>query len=168
LFTPLLDWPYSFYIAIYFAFINEYKPESGYRGVYALRYDFNLLGKICDYNENRSEYNKFEIIESTSNDNPRVINQAGLFSKMPYRFNLENWVKAYLDDLGKNSSEIYFYKILIVDSERLRILRELNLMNINPKTIFPDLNGAALNCNHILDLKIDKFLDKKKKDHHIK
>ena len=44
----------------------------------------------------------------------------------------------------------------------MKILRELNLMNINPNTIFPDLQGAALNCNHILDLKSDKYRETRK------
>ena len=51
---------------------------------------------------------------------------------------------------------IIFVKIQILERERAICLRNLNSMNINPATLFPDLIGAAKYCN--LKLEIDNIL----------
>lgn len=152
LFTPLLDWSFSLHISLYFTFIDETPPKNGFRAIYALHKQ-KIEEKAEIYNMNKNEYDKFEIIESMSNQNIRIINQAGLFTKMPFKFNLKNWI---IENFKGDNESCYYFKILIPNSERMRILRELNLMNINPNVIYPDLQGASLNCNHMLELKSDK------------
>ena len=149
--TPLLDWSYSFYIALFFAFTSEktnISSKSSFRSVYALGVFYEEFKTQMDYyNKEKEGYTKFKIVESTSNDNPRVINQAGLFTKLPFRFDISQWTE---DRFRGESQRRYFIKINIPDSERGNILQELDLMNINSKTVYPDLIGSALDCNYRL------------------
>ncbi|HMR56888.1 MAG TPA: FRG domain-containing protein, partial [Cyclobacteriaceae bacterium] len=154
LFTPLLDWSFSFHISLYFAFIEEIKPVNGYRTIFALHRQ-GVTDRVKEYNKEKTEHDKFDIVESMSDENPRIINQAGLFTKIPLDFNLQHWVH----DQFKGMTKGYFFIIEINDKERMRILKELNLMNINPKTVFPDLHGSSMNCNHKLMLNADKAVN---------
>ncbi len=152
LYSPLLDFTFSFFIAIYFAFIEDCKPISGYRKIYALHLK-GIKDKMELYNQEKTEMKKFEIVESMSHENPRIINQAGLFLKIPLDFCVEDWFRKQLND----ENRAYYFEIEINNENRLRILKELDLMNINPKTIYPDIYGATENCNHQLMLMSDKF-----------
>lgn len=40
------------------------------------------------------------------------------------------------------------------ENERSHILNQLNLMNINSSTLFPDLSGSAKHCNYLLNKKV--------------
>ena len=151
LYTPLLDWTYSFHIALYFCFYTENKPESGFRSVFAL-HKKSIREQMELYNAGKSEYQKLEIIDSLSDENMRIINQAGLFTKTPLGFDIEQWIPKTFTNV---TTEAYLLKINIPNSERMRILKELYLMNITPKTIYPDLHGASLDCNYHLNLLAD-------------
>jgi len=152
LYSPLLDWTYSFHVALFFSFIEDIEPKNGLRSIYAL-HKKSIIQKAYEYNQGKDKFEKFEIVESMSNENPRIVNQAGLFTKIPFNFDIQQWVS---ENYKEENNSIYFFKINIPESERMKILKELNLMNISPKTIYPDLNGASLDCNFQLTLLADK------------
>lgn len=137
--TPLLDWSLSPYVAAYFAFV-EPDPDANYRAIYSLNRD-----KI--QNENPCG-NEVKFINPLTDYNSRIVNQSGLFTQTSIYFNLEDWIKETFNEL--NDTPI-LTKILIPNSERFSCLDSLNLMNINHLTLFPDLHGAAIQCNSKLE-----------------
>jgi hypothetical protein len=93
-----------------------------------------------------------EFFTPQSDENPRLINQAGLFSRAPDRMTIEEWVKQSFLKEEKRSVAV---KIMIPDDCRRAALRSLNRMNINHLTLFPDLYGAAAFCN--MSVEIDGY-----------
>lgn len=83
-----------------------------------------------------------------------MVNQNGLFTKMPLGFDFEEWI---FNNFSDQTDPCVFFKIDIPNSLRIQILNILDLMNINPGTIYPDLFGASLNANHTLLLTEHKF-----------
>ncbi|MHA4987301.1 FRG domain-containing protein [Cetobacterium somerae] len=140
--TPLLDWTYTPYVASYFAYIDSI-TGSPYRVVYALNRKFledviNLSG------------DEVKIIEVENHFNKRLINQQGLFIYGPFESDLEKW----LEENNYGQEKIILYKFMIPNSERILILKMLNKMNINPKSLFPDLTGASNHTNLEIELEI--------------
>jgi hypothetical protein len=136
--TPLLDWSKSPYIAAYFAFRN--KRPTLTKAIYAI-------------NKEEIVRNDFEIecIEPLSNYNARLVNQSGVFIKLPQGTSLEEWVKCKFH----GSNKPILVKFIITEIEpytREVILTQLNRMNINALTLYPDLIGSSLFCN----LKLEK------------
>ena len=90
-----------------------------------------------------------EFIKPFSDDNQRLINQNGLFTRSPIGEDLEKWI----DGNYKNHKRYILMKILIPNSNRIDCLRTLNRMNINHLTLFPDLFGASVYCNLYSEIK---------------
>lgn len=158
--TPLLDWTKSPFVAAYFAFIGEDDSENitDYRMVYAL--SINLTQNKSDaiqLNHNgHGPPDIIEFFEPLSNENPRLVNQNGLFSKgCDYR-NIESWVK----DHFAGSKKSVLIKMSIPNRDRKECLQVLNSMNINHLTLFPDLFGTSKYCNLALRL-IEAFKNHK-------
>jgi len=93
-----------------------------------------------------------EFHEPLSDENARLVNQGGLFSRTPIKVDVEQWIKQNFD---KNDKYFRLIKITIPNKDRSICLRSLNRMNINHLSLFPDLFGAGQYCN--LDLLIDKY-----------
>jgi hypothetical protein len=94
---------------------------------------------------------EIEFIRPMSDENQRLVNQGGLFSRSPIGENLEGWVQR-----NYNGHDRYILmKILIPNKDREMCLRMLNRMNINHLTLFPDLFGASKFCNTFAE--IDKY-----------
>ncbi|RED07009.1 FRG domain-containing protein [Ectopseudomonas oleovorans] len=151
LFTPLLDWSESPYVAAYFALTKE-KPDTEYASVYA-------LGRSACERENdriklatKSEIAPIlEFVRPMTDDNPRLISQRGLFTRAPNFVSIEEWVETYFEKVTRG----VLLQIDIPHSARSRALVSLNKMNINHLSLFPDLYGAGKHCN--LALNIDKY-----------
>ena len=152
--TPLLDWSNSFYVALYFAFENQTKSESGYRSVWAFHTCSNVTKAMEEFNNNKEPKDQFKFVDPVSDENPRLVSQSGLFTKQPLRndFNLVDWVQNNF--IGERSP--YLIKIDIPEHERLRILKQLKMMNVHAATLFQDLEGSAKYCNLELELLKDK------------
>ena len=161
--TPLLDWTESPFVAAYFAFLEKDFPagskesitDASQRFIYALSKDFERWGPRNPKDGKPSgSYTKF--VEPVLDDNPRLINQRGLFTLSMSEIDIEERVrKCYKDDPRKGRSRIIFVRIKMNGSERYKILRNLNRMNINHATLFPDLIGASEYCN--VGLEIENF-----------
>jgi hypothetical protein len=76
-------------------------------------------------------------------ENSRLINQNGLFSRCTAGRALEQWVHEQWPSYSKG----VLIKMLIPDRGRTDCLRSLNKMNINHLTLFPDLHGASSYTN---------------------
>ncbi|OOR99691.1 hypothetical protein B0186_07270 [Canicola haemoglobinophilus] len=148
--TPLLDWTYSPYVSLFFAF-EEIVENEDYRVVYALNKD-NLLNRLSEYFSH--EYNKL-FFEPKIDPFGRLINQSGLFTIAPPCTTLEDTL---IDELRKvcitreNDIADYICKIYIKSTqyERRECLSDLRKMNIHHGTLFPDLIGATKYCNQMI------------------
>lgn len=143
LYTPLIDWTESIYIAAYFAFERPEKPINGFRSIYVInRFEFENKFSVLSHG--------FELIDPLQDDNDRIIAQAGLLTKIPTGISFEKWLDKY------DSSDM-LTKLKIPDSERRLILNDLRLMNIDGSTIYPDLHGSAIGCNMWIESMFDNL-----------
>lgn len=153
--TPLLDWTTSPFVAAYFAFAEEDEDDqSDSRVVFALSKTIPLKKskEIAAAVETGGVAPIIEFHRPDSNENPRLLSQGGLFTRLHSSDGIEAWLSEHMpEDLDKK----ILFRILIPNSERRRCLRALNRMNINPMSLFPDLYGASKYCN--LALRIERY-----------
>jgi hypothetical protein len=142
--TPLLDWTYSPFVAAYFAFCSEENENSDHRVIYALQH--RLTEDKCVFLE-KLHGDKFKEHLTTftpmTDENSRLVNQGGLFTKSPHGVDIETWVKKHF----KTHDRGILIKILVPNTSRKLALINLNRMNINHSSLFPDLYGSSKHCN---------------------
>lgn len=135
--TPLMDWTQSYWIALYFAFCDA-EAMCKTRAVYAA----DLL-VICD--KSASLHNDVQLVDPESHDNPRLTCQRGLLLKLLTARSLEDWVQEHF----RGDDRVVLTKIMIPNEDIEYCLRDLNRMNINHTSLFPDLTGAAAYANTV-------------------
>ena len=153
--TPLLDWTESPFVAAYFAFREKdvSNEPSDARFIYALSRDIWRWGP-ADSLEGKP-YDRFiRFVNPLSDENPRLLNQKGLFTlPMSDEISIEHIVPfCYATDSENTQRRIIFVRIKIHNFDRENCLRNLNRMNINHATLFPDLTGAGDYCNVKLEI----------------
>ena len=149
LYTPLLDWSESPFVASYFAFLPDDIKFEEQVVVYALsrngcgRINKNLKSK--PEKDASAQVDTLDFIRPLTDENPRLINQRGLFTRVPSQTTVDEWIMSnfkYSTSVGAPLLKIY-----IPANERVSALKSLNRMNVNHLSLFPDLDGASKYCN---------------------
>jgi len=103
-------------------------------------------------NPSTSEDDLFvKYIKPSFDDDSRLANQSGLFTKSPIGVDIEQWVRGNFSVVGK--AKVILLKLTLPNTERTTILKALNRMNINHLSLFPDLPGASKFSNMMLEIK---------------
>jgi hypothetical protein len=140
--TPLLDWSQSPYVALFFALTDLTTPKSGYRSLWALHStDLDKINKW--YESEKKNDSQIELINPLIDENNRLVNQNGLFTKIDLQNDIEKWVT-------ESEAEIKWITLQKIDfSDKIRdeALLYLDCMNINYSSLFPDLFGSSMDSN---------------------
>jgi hypothetical protein len=171
--TPLLDWSASPYIALFFAFSNNQKychlsnENSHRRSVWCLNsrriqeVEFHALHsaapKRVDDGGRRIvrnsflEENRLTFVIPDIDENQRLVVQSGSFTYCRSGQAVDEWVERFLPE-----EQDVLIRIDIEEPFGLRrkILKSLDLMNINYASLFPDISGA---CSHVNSIAEDFF-----------
>lgn len=87
----------------------------------------------------------------TSHENIRFLAQGGVFTKALEGEDVKTRIqKCYHETNHQN--RIVLVEILIPESSRMECLKDLDWMNINHASLFPDIEGASVFCNWKLEM----------------
>ena len=139
--TPLLDFTRSPFVALYFSFLEE--SDSTYRSVFAVHAN-GIMEKSKEIKSAKDESEIIDLFTPMTEENDRLINQAGVFARLPPESHLEDWVETHFSGI---TDKAILIKIHIPNRMIEECLINLNRSNINHLTLFPDLLGASIHVN---------------------
>jgi hypothetical protein len=142
LYTPMLDWTRSPYVALFFA-LNQ-PCTSGERALWALLEPH--VDSLYKKGDKTPASERITLVEPMTHHNPRLVSQRGVFLKIPPTQSLVKQVEA-------SDTQEYqcIYKFVISDSLRNDALAALDLRNINYSNLFPDIGGSAMHTNYAFE-----------------
>jgi len=151
LMTPLLDWTKSPYVAAFFAFSDfaeQVSPGCTRDGSLDLREFLRASsGKAVAIWAFRAghdlEAKELEILNPRIDIGHRQRAQRGLFTRLNHNESLD--IEQYLSGLNPDDPPLRRY--LVPGEETAKALSDLRLMNITFATLYPDLEGAAMQAN---------------------
>jgi len=142
LYTPLLDWTESPYVSLFFAFAEEGNVDDRTETRVLFALNRKRIEDKCK--RIRRPNAPISFIEPFTDDNLRLISQSGLFTFTDINIDIEEWVKT---SFPEERQKAILLKLYVNDDLRPIILKQLNWMNINFLTLFPDISGAAKHTN---------------------
>jgi hypothetical protein len=168
--TPLLDFTYSPFVALFFAFEEEkcwYEKD----GVSTFQEPSNRAVFTLTHHLVEDLIRPFS---APGYGNYRAASQGGLFLKMPDpqhkypdKWDLESYIKekckggTYKKPPDKDANlhpQLILRKFEITNQSRIECLKFLDQMNINRASLFPDLDGVAKHVNDLWEVNFDKAL----------
>ncbi len=150
--TPLLDWTESPFVAAYFAFfekVDDAEQSDDKRVVYGLNRDIKRWYQPAVGSRKKEYFIEFPPIEA--HENARFLAQAGVFTKALKGQDVKERVQRCYHEKN-HRDRIILVEIFICDSVREECLRDLNEMNINHASLFPDIYGSAIFCNLSMEI----------------
>lgn len=149
--TPLLDWTESPFLALFFAFIKPRERSTDQRAVWAISRS-SVERKTKELAKATPPAEGVSFVFPFTDENARLVNQRGLFTRTPHGMALDEWVKNSYKGEPKSCILI---KIVIPErkTDRVDCLKFLNRMNINHLTLFPDLYGSGKFCTMSLEIR---------------
>ena len=135
--TPLLDWTYSPFVALFFA-IHNHLDENITCAVWG-------IGPLTTPNKwaAENEITQLTRIHPKQKNNERLLSQNGLLIRLPLGTTVEKWVEAISEFSNKKTTYLYKIRITMKGDDVKNCLIMLNRMNINYYTLFPDFEGVA-------------------------
>lgn len=168
--TPLVDWTYSPYVALFFAF-----EECGYVDAISRTYvipEFRsvycALAHVIGDNET-SDNPAPKVFSPHRELSPRLNSQTSVLMEMPEMPNrrrrpkgldLESSVRSRFSSYSSQEDDRLYPVLTKIeipnnDTDRLDCLKHLNKMNIHRASLFADLDAAASYINNLWELNFD-------------
>lgn len=153
LFTPVLDWTASPYVALFFAFAKA-DDSAKTRTVFCLNKAWieEISKRLSKDPDPWMVEDIIDFHSPLSDENARLVSQSGLFSVSTGVTDIESWIVKNSD---LSQQKMVLMKIQIPNRDREDCLKALNKMNINYASLFPDIQGACKHAN--MKLEIEKY-----------
>lgn len=162
--TPLLDWTRSAYVALFFSLVGD--PVIDELGVEKPRslwvLDMDLLELINHQIKNEvwqrekdhldseklltQQIPTMDIVGEVDGYNRRIGYQQGFFTKHVFYVSFESWARRIASEVAHECWDVPLLQQLNfspTEMEKTELLVALDKMNINSRTLFPDITGSV-------------------------